>query len=330
MKRAFFAGIALAAVAGALAISGGGVPSFLRLSSLGVNQTPDSTPGKIVSTVAASGPNYSAAGASHPGYQIGTFAARKGFLIAALSTNDFCNGTATGDLCLSASAGNIDFSLNDGGAISVRMAPNIISLLGSTSSQLRLESSGGTDNSILCVSISAGQCFTADSAGDVNLQALGVFRFGNIGGSSAAMSLTQAGVMNLKSGGDYQINGTSIAGTSTSFSLGASTPCTSTFTAATMKLVKTGNMVVASLGGTFACTLSVGAASITFASVLPAGYIPAASNGCTVQFQTGAASYVGFLNFTSTGAVAFTDASGSGTSHTQWNGGSFNCAYVLN
>lgn len=67
MKRAFFAGIALAALAGALAVTGGGIPSSLRLSYLGVGRVPSSAQTRIVTDNGGSGDSEIVAGTTTAG-----------------------------------------------------------------------------------------------------------------------------------------------------------------------------------------------------------------------------------------------------------------------
>lgn len=104
-----------------------------------------------------------------------------------------------------------------GGNVAIKSAANVF-----TVNQAQSQSSGaaqwllqnaGTTQFSMCLSTTAGACFTGDAANDPSWQSNGTYRWGNIGGSSVYASLSSSGVINVKSGGDFQVNGTSIVNT---------------------------------------------------------------------------------------------------------------------
>jgi hypothetical protein len=78
-----------------------------------------------------------------------------------------------------------------------------------------LQDTGTTEGS-LCLSLAAGQCIVGDSADNLAIvAAVSPLRFSVDNGASSTATLTSGAVMNLKAGGDYQINGVSIVGSTT-------------------------------------------------------------------------------------------------------------------
>lgn len=190
-------------------------------------------------------------------------------------------------------------------------------------SMVKLQNSGA-DKGYLCLSLGAGACTVGDATNDLSLRTDGVTYFSTATGGNAFASLTQAGVFNVKTGGDVVIGAVSVcrsdgtncpAAPSTGSYTATTTGCTTapTVTVTWTKLSNTVTLFIPSIS----CTSNASTFTLTGGS---GGMLPSVTVGVASPFclDSGTSNTVCAIEVAATGTLTFDKLFNTTYSNSAW------------